>query len=242
MFNQQTAQRTLDLIEDWQPAERYDHERKYQSELQEYLRQELNRDQGPFGGDRGNHAVSTERGKSYGDVVVDDRIGIELKREFSNDQERKLKGQLQDYRKEYDFVIAVACGIQDMDGWMRVKNEFQSTGLGMGNPDAVPIKFVHIPLDRIEDGTQSQSSPGYDNDASSQAAISGSVGTEGKPAGDLLEESIEDGIRGIQTLATDKETEMDAVEAGIAIVQFIVAIGFLLIVLAFFAQVFIGIL
>lgn len=241
MFNQQTAQRTLDFLEEWQPAERYDHERKYQSELQEYLRQKLNQNRGPFGGSGEDHAVSTERGKSRGDVVVDDRIGIELKREFSNDQERKLKGQLQDYRKEYDFVIAVACGIEDMDGWTRVKKEFQNTGMGMGDPNAVPVEFVHIPLDRIGTGNQGQYSRTAGTSGTSSSASGGDVaGTE--PAEDLLEKSIEDGIRGIRTLATDQETDMGPVEAGIAIVQFAVAAAIILILVFAFAQVFIGIL
>lgn len=101
-----------DLVQRWNPSQIHDHERKYQSELQEYLDRELNESSGmgiDFGvGAGGGHSVSTERGTAYGDVVVDDTVGIELKRNFSNSQKRKLRGQLEDYAESYDFVIACA--------------------------------------------------------------------------------------------------------------------------------------
>lgn len=78
-----------------------------------------------------SHAVSTERGTAYGDVVVDDTVGIELKRNFSNSQKRKLRGQLEDYGDNYDFVIACACGIEDTDGWREVENKFSQGQRGM---------------------------------------------------------------------------------------------------------------
>jgi hypothetical protein len=67
------------VVQDWTPSEVHDHERKYQSEVREYLDGELN------GGERGfetgggqSHAVSTERGTASGDVVVDDTVEIEV--------------------------------------------------------------------------------------------------------------------------------------------------------------------
>jgi len=87
----------LNLVEQWVPSEEYDHENKYQSELQDYLDEALNEQSGGLGlgmgtGGGGGHVVSTERGTSYGDVVVDDAIGIELKRNFSNSQKRSYVG------------------------------------------------------------------------------------------------------------------------------------------------------
>lgn len=54
---------------------------------------------------------------------MNDVVGIELKRDFTNSQKRKLRGQLEDYADNYDFVIACACGIQDTDGWYEVKEK-----------------------------------------------------------------------------------------------------------------------
>jgi hypothetical protein len=43
-------------------------------------------------GGNGSYTVSTERGTAYGDVVVNDTVGTEPKRNFSNDQKRKTPG------------------------------------------------------------------------------------------------------------------------------------------------------
>jgi hypothetical protein len=132
------------LVQDWTPSEVYGHERKYQSELQEYLDTQLNESGGAgmgMGmGNRTSHQVSKERGTAYGDVVVDDTVGIELKRNFSNSQKRKLRGQLEDYGDNYDFVIACTCGVEDTDGWREVENKF-SQGRG-GMMDMTEYRFV----------------------------------------------------------------------------------------------------
>lgn len=133
MIGGQIGPRVWDLVQQWTPSKEYGHEREFQSELQEYLDAELNEGGGMglgMGGGQG-HAVSTERGTAYGDVVVDDTVGIELKRNFSNSQKRKLRGQLEDYGDNYEFVIAVACGIEDTDGWREVQQKFSSQNRGM---------------------------------------------------------------------------------------------------------------
>jgi hypothetical protein len=124
-----------DLVQRWTPTEVYDHENKYQSELQDYLDEQLNNGGGGMGlgmgmGGGQSHTVSTERGTSYGDVVVNDNVGIELKRNFSNSQKRKLRGQLEDYADNYDWVIACTCGVEDTDGWREVKNKFSPQNRG----------------------------------------------------------------------------------------------------------------
>ena len=129
------SRNVLDLVEQWIPSEEYGHEKEYQSELQDYLDEALNEQSGGIGlgmdAGGGSHVVSTERGTSYGDVVVDDRIGIELKRNFSNSQKKKLRGQLEDYADNYDYVIACACGIEDMDGWRELENKYNNRNRGM---------------------------------------------------------------------------------------------------------------
>jgi len=134
----------LDLVEQWIPSNEYGHEKEYQSELQDYLDESLNEQSGGIGlgmgTGGGGHVVSTERGTSYGDVVVDDQIGIELKRNFSNSQKKKLRGQLEDYADSYDYVIACACGIEDMDGWRELENKLNSRNRGM--MDTTDFAFV----------------------------------------------------------------------------------------------------
>lgn len=127
-----------DLVQRWNPSQVYDHENKYQSELQDYLDEALNEGGGGMGfglgGGGGGYAVSTERGTSYGDVVVNDTVGIELKRNFSNSQKRKLRGQLEDYADNYDFVIACTCGVEDTDGWREVQQKFSAQNRGVMDP------------------------------------------------------------------------------------------------------------
>lgn len=134
----------LRLVESWIPSQVYDHEREYQSELQNFLDDELNSGgsgpMGGFGGTPGGYPVTTEHGTSYGDVVVDGTVGIELKRNFSNDQKKKLRGQIEEYADNYNFVIACACGIDDRDGWRELENRYSgSTGFGF---DATQFAFV----------------------------------------------------------------------------------------------------
>lgn len=134
MIGGQVGPTVWDHVQRWTPSQVYGHEREYQSELQDYLNEQLNEGDGGMGFGMGggrSYSVSTERGTAYGDVVVDDTVGIELKRNFSNDQKRKLRGQLEDYGDNYDFVIACACGIEDEDGWREVQNKFSNQQRGM---------------------------------------------------------------------------------------------------------------
>ena len=138
MFGQgnQTYQTVLELVTAWRPSKDYGHESKFQKELAEFLDEELNKQSGNIvdemmGSGGSNHVVSRERGNARGDVVIDDTVGIEMKRHFSNRQKRKLRGQLEDYADNYPYVIALACGVDDMDGWREVENKF-SQGRGMG--------------------------------------------------------------------------------------------------------------
>jgi hypothetical protein len=156
-----TGGQVLDLVDQWVPSEVHGHERDYQSELQDYLDEKLNQQSGGFGlgldAGGGSHVVSTEHGTSYGDVVVDGEVGIELKRNFSNSQKKKLRGQLEDYADNYDWVIACTCGIEDMDGWRELENKFLGSNRGMMNP--TQFGFV---IKRREDMGNDASSGGND--------------------------------------------------------------------------------
>lgn len=126
-------------IQEWVPSNAYGHERKFQSELQDYLDESLNSGVGLLDSGGGGVEVSTERGKSRADLAVNDTIGIEMKRNLSNSQTKKLKGEIDDQREEYESVIVVACGIDDMDGWRRVPNKIQRDSIGL----QAPVHFVH---------------------------------------------------------------------------------------------------
>lgn len=147
--DRQLYQEVQDLIEYWVPKEAYGHERKFQSELQEFLDYQLNETGGNdslgmnLGGGQ-DHVVATERGKSYADIAVDDTVGIELKRDLTNSQTKKLRGQIEDYLDNYPFVIVCACSINDMDGWRELKNKYEGAqGMGIGLEEGGEVVFVH---------------------------------------------------------------------------------------------------
>jgi|APHM01.1.fsa_nt_gi hypothetical protein len=117
---------TIREVEAWSPTKDYDHERKFQSELQDWLDEQLNSGGGGMMGGGGQPVpVETEHGKSKADIAVDDTVGIEMKRDLSNSQTKKLRGQIDDYMGNYNYVIVCACGIKDTSGWRKLKKRFQ---------------------------------------------------------------------------------------------------------------------
>lgn len=133
----------IGLVEDWIPSKEYGHEKEFQKELQSFLEAELNENQesGLMASPSQNYEISRERGTSRADIAINDEIGIEMKRDFSNSQEKKLKGQVEDQLGNYNFVIVCACGIEDMDGWNRLRNEYEGQqGMGM---EMKQVEFIH---------------------------------------------------------------------------------------------------
>lgn len=125
----QDFDKVVDLVNSWIPNEEYGHEKEFQKELQNFLEKQLNEKQkDAFGlGSQQNYEVSRERGTSRADIAINDEIGIEMKRDFSNSQEKKLEGQINNQLDKYNFVIVCACGIKDKDGWNRLKNQVWRT-------------------------------------------------------------------------------------------------------------------
>lgn len=228
---QATADKVESLLNEWVPSEVYDHERKFQSELQEYLDTRLNDSRGVLDGGE-EFVVSTEHGRSKGDVVVNDVVGIELKRDLSNSQTKKLAGQIQSYRDEYDFVFVVACGIDDMDGWRRMKNQYEQRGLDPMQMEQAPVVFIH--KDKSRFGTLGTDS----------GRVDGSGGAFGKPStsqdggGEIdLDVVVREGVTGLKELTSDGETEMSSSEAMMAVLQLGILVAVAIIAVVYVAQV-----
>lgn len=212
--NQQLAQDVAAAIGDWTPTEAYDHESKFQNELQDYLDERLNAGSGMMVGPNEDVVVEREHGNVNGDVVVNGSIGIEMKRDLNNSQTKKLRGQIEEYQKEYTHVIAVACGIDDMDGWRKLKNDYQNQmGIGM-EPDNAPVKFIHKKKANYGSGATTED---YDRSAG---------GNQNGAELDELANVIEDGVKGYQSLTGDGP--MDSGEAVSAVAQALLIVGFLI--------------
>ena len=214
--DQELARNVASAIEDWTPSEAHGHESKFQNELQDYLDKRLNSGNSTTMGGDGDIVVEREHGNVNGDVVVNGTIGIEMKRNLTNSQTKKLRGQIEEYQKEYTHVIALACGIDDMDGWRKLKNDYENrTGMGM-NPDDAPVKFIHKPEANYGSG---ESAENYTSSGSSQS----DAGLE------EVVDVIEDGAKGYRSLTDDGP--MDTGEAAVAVSKAVVVVGFMLIMI-----------
>ena len=140
--------RTHELVKDWIPKEEYKREYDYQQDLQQYLDAELN--SGGMMGQQSTHVVETEHGQQNADIAVDDTVAIELKQDLTNSNTKKLRGQIDAYQREYDGVIACACGIEDISGWRRLQDDFADDPMDMGmDPNTAPVRFVHKPTSEM---------------------------------------------------------------------------------------------
>lgn len=215
--DQQLARNVVSAIEDWTPSEAYNHESKFQNELQEYLDRRLNSGNDTMMGTSGDVVVEREHGNVNGDVVVNSAIGIEMKRDLTNGQTKKLRGQIEEYQKEYTHVISLACGIDDMDGWRKLKNDYENqTGMGM-NPDNAPVKFIHKPKVNYGTGESAESYNAPSGGGQSDAGL------------EEIADVIEDGAKGYRSLTDDGP--MDSGEATVAVTKAVVVVGFLLIMI-----------
>lgn len=219
--NQQLASKVSSAIDDWTPSEAYGHESKFQNELQEYLDRRLNSGNDMMLGPTEEVVVEREHGTVNGDVVVNGDIGIEMKRDLSNSQIKKLRGQIEEYQKEYTHVIALACGINDMDGWRKLKNDYENQmGMGM-DPDAAPVKFIHKRKSNYGEGASADQ---YDR------ADGGGQAGEGV---EELASVLEDGVKGYQSLTGDGTMESGKAMAAVARAVFVIGLALVLLVYVF---------
>ncbi|TKR27914.1 hypothetical protein [Natronomonas salsuginis] len=225
--NQQLARKVASAIEHWNPSKAYGHESKFQNELQEYLDQRLNEGSSMMFAEKNDIIVEREHGNVNGDVVVNGSIGIELKRDLNNSQTKKLRGQIEEYKKEYTHVIALACGIDDMDGWRKLKNDYEN-GSNMGmDPNSAPVKFIHKSKSNYGEGKAADSYLS-DKTAGSAGGLDDSDGIE------EVAKTIVRGIEGYNSLTGDGS--MGSGEAVLAIIQATVIIG--VIVVGLFAVIY----
>lgn len=216
--NEQLARDVKRAIEEWTPEQDYGHESKFQNDLQEYLDRRLNQSRG-FGQQQ-DVVVEREHGNVRGDVAVNGVIGIELKRDLTNSQINTLRGQLEEYQSEYDYVIAVACGMEDKSGWRKLKNDYQQDPMGFDQSSA-PVRFIYKPSSEYGKGKTA-------------GDYAGAEGGELDNAYDAdLEQAVQEGIEGYRSLTG--EGDMDTGEAVVAVAQLAFVVVFLLVIIGVIA-------
>lgn len=115
MFGVSLFDECINLINEWQPKQRYKNELNYRDDLMNFLNQKLNHSNDLFSGNR-FVLIKKEDGRGLCDIAVGNRrVGIELKKDLkSKSQINRLQGQIDDYAEDYqEGVIVVLVGNTD---------------------------------------------------------------------------------------------------------------------------------
>ncbi|PTD94874.1 hypothetical protein C9439_00085 [archaeon SCG-AAA382B04] len=126
--------KVLKIVENWCPSKSYSHERRFQNELRDYLSERLNSPNQGFGGlqKKRNIPVETEKGREIkADILVDETVPIEVKRNLKRRHYRGLDSELSDYLKEFNQVILVICGVEREQILEKIKSKWESTRPGL---------------------------------------------------------------------------------------------------------------
>lgn len=211
--NEQLAQDVKRAVEEWTPQEDYGHESKFQNDLQDYLDRRLNSSSG-FGMQE-EIVVEREHGTARGDVVVNGSVGIEMKRDLTNGQINTLRGQLEEYQSEYDYVLSVACGIEDRDGWRKLKNEYQHDSFDF-DPSSAPVRFIHKPKSEYGSGKTASDYAGAEAGSLDNAYDAD------------LEQAVREGVEGYRSLTGDGDMNTGDAIVAVAQLAFLIVVLFVL--------------
>lgn len=101
----------LDVTEEWGPKGKYPNENAYRDDLMEFLRERLNERSPLTIGPQKRIKVSSESGRHLCDIAIDEKIGIELKKDLRHlgDIDR-LESQLRRFKRDYEDLIVVLVG------------------------------------------------------------------------------------------------------------------------------------
>jgi len=138
-------------VKEWIPKKRYSSEAGYRNDLYEFLRKKLNgkEEENFFAlGSSKTYTVRTEFGSARADIAVinSEKIGIELKYNFDTKRKRiTLVGQVvNDYFKEYSYVIIVLCGHVDTENFDVLQHDlkkYEPSNFSLGQQEKV-VKIV----------------------------------------------------------------------------------------------------
>jgi len=143
------SDKVVQVIEEWVPKRKYAKEGKYRDDLMKFLSERLKAMEGVGGyisGSSQEHVVKKAR-KDSADIVVDKKIGIELKLNLKQKTEMdRLYGQVRGFLDEYSCVIVVLCGDVEQEKIDVLKDKFREL-VEMENKSCTPWsqeKFVRI--------------------------------------------------------------------------------------------------
>ncbi len=138
---------SIRAIRSWKPTQKYGDEGKYQKELIDFLRKELDKRQDPFSlGQKRLITITPEAGRGLCDIGINRQIGIELKKDLKKKaQIDRLAGQIMEFKKEYQDIIIVLVGDTDKDKLELLKekiSDLSSEGGGFGIRQGHRIRVI----------------------------------------------------------------------------------------------------
>jgi len=104
-----TSERVSRIVREWHPKKEYRSEAGYRDELLTFIRKELKK--GTMWGPPERHRIRKESGRHLADIGIDEKIGIELKRNLNSQSSLdRLIGQIRRFMRSYGYIIVVLCG------------------------------------------------------------------------------------------------------------------------------------
>tara|TARA_Y100000310_G_scaffold35549_1_gene33598 strand:- start:1441 stop:2043 length:603 start_codon:yes stop_codon:yes gene_type:complete len=149
----------MGIINNWDPDDdSFTDEKDYQDDLISFLREKLNEKQ-PIGiGTQKRIKVQSESGRHLCDIVVNEEIGIELKKDLKLSEVDRLKGQIDRFKKQYKDLIIVVVGEHNPDNHeelIEFVDDIKDTSpLGMGqglNIEIIDQSFKYTDEDDDEE-------------------------------------------------------------------------------------------
>jgi hypothetical protein len=130
-------------IKSWEPEKKYPNENGYRDDLILFLREDLNRG-GSLGLNPPEARIVPEAGRNLCDIGINNKIGIELKKDFKKiSQSDRLVGQITRYLEQYDEIFIVTVGETNQNTLdhlkYQVKNVDNSQSFGFNQKQSITI-------------------------------------------------------------------------------------------------------
>ena len=138
---------TIRAIKTWEPTKKFHNEKGYSDDLAEFLRDEFYENHNPHAfGTQSNISVIKEAGRGLCDIAINEKIGVELKKDLkSKSQIDRLAGQIIGYKKEYQDIIIVLVGNTNKDAFELLKSKISDLSkneIGFGLNQELRIRII----------------------------------------------------------------------------------------------------
>jgi hypothetical protein len=115
----------------WTPSEEFTASEGFRDELLEFLEDRLNRGSALIGESEG---VPVEE-ISDSDISVDNQIVLHVEKNFSSFP--RGEEDVEDLLSDFDFIVFVACGVENIEEWRELEIEYRGTSTRKGEVEFI---------------------------------------------------------------------------------------------------------